>query len=285
MIYILIRILVGVVFYIFYKIAERSNCEPSKIGVTYFSIATILGLIYSLFTHSMTFNYKVILISIVCGLATSCAVYSFLLLIKVSKFGTSTIITNLSFLVPVMVSIFIFNEKPVFTVYISFALIVLTFYLLAETSKEKSEKKKIKIWLILAIIAMMASGVADTGPKLIEEFNLSSITVSYLSYSYFFALLPMLATCIKRRNYPGKKEWFLGLGLGTFGLTSMAFLVLTLKYIPATIAYPLVLISANIIIVLLSFFIWKEKLGIKQIFGVITGIAAAVLLNISILQR
>jgi drug/metabolite transporter (DMT)-like permease len=282
MIYIVIRILIGVVFYVFYKISERLNCDPAKITLSYFSVATFIALVYSFSTHNLVFNYKAIVIGFVCGLATSCAVYTFLLLIKFSKFGISAIISNLSFVIPVIVSIFAFKEKPSFTVYISFALIVLTFYLLAETSKEKDEKSKIKIWLMLAIIVMVTSGVADTGPKLIEELNLSNITMPYLSYSYFFALLPILGICIKRKSYPGKKEWLLGLGLGSCGLMSVAFLILTLKYIPATIAYPLVLITANVIIVILSFFIWKEKLNLKQIFGVFTGIAAAVLLNLSI---
>lgn len=282
MIYIIIRIAVIVVFFIFYKIAERLNCDPAKIGLSYFSIATLIALVYSISTHNLAFNYKAIVIGLVCGLTMSCAAYTFLLLIEVSKFGVSTIIANLSFIIPILVSVFVFKEKPTFAVYISFALIILTFYLLAETGKEKNEKNKTKIWVMLAIIVMVASGVVDTGPKLIEELGLSDITMSYLSYSYFFALLPMLGICIKRKSYPSKKEWLIGLGLGSFGLMSMAFLVLTLKYIPATIAYPLVLISANIIIVLLSFFIWKEKLKLKQIFGVITGIVAVVLLNLSI---
>ena len=282
MIYIIIRIAVNVVFFIFYKIAVKSNSAPAKIGLTYFSIATLIALVYSISTHNLVFDYKIVIIGLVCGLSSSCAVYAFILLIETSKFGVSTIIVNLSFIIPVLVSVFVFKEKPTFTVYISFVLIVLTFYLLAETGKEKGEKEKIKIWLMLAIIAMVAAGVTDTGPKLIEKLGLSDITMSYLSYSYFFALLPMLGICIKRKSYPGKKEWLVGLGLGSFGLMSLAFLVLTLKYIPATTAYPLVLVSANIIIVLLSFFIWKEKLKMKQIFGVSTGIAAVVLLNLSI---
>jgi drug/metabolite transporter (DMT)-like permease len=280
MIYIIIRIAAGVIFLIFYKIAERLNCDPVKISMSFFASAFIIALLYAIFTKNFIFNYKAFIIGAVGGLSACCAVYSFLLLIKVGKFGLSSIITNLSFFIPVLVSILIYKEKPTLIIYISFILIILTFYLLTETSSDADIKKRIKVWIILAIIAMVASGIADTGPKLIEELNLSSIMFSYLSYMYFFALIPMLSICIKRKKYPDRKEWLIGLGLGSFSLLTMVFLVLSLKFIPGTVAYPLVLISVNIIVVIISFFIWKEKLKLKQIFGVCTGIIAAVLLNL-----
>lgn len=282
MIYIIIRIAVGVIFLIFYKIAERLNCDPVKISMSFFTSAFIITLLYTIFTKNFIFNYKAFVIGLVGGLAVSCAVYSFLLLIKVGKFGLSSIITNLSFFIPVLVSILVYREKPTLIIYISFALIILTFYLLTETSNDTDTKKRIKIWIILAIIAMLASGIADTGPKLIEELNLTSIMFSYLSYMYFFALIPMLSICLKRKSYPDRKEWLIGFGLGSFSILTMVFLVLSLKFIPGTIAYPLVLISVNIVVVLLSFFIWKEKLRLKQIIGVCTGIIAAILLNLHV---
>lgn len=280
MIYIIIRIAAGVIFLILYKIAERLNCDPVKISMSFFASAFIIALLYTIFTKNFIFNYKVFIIGSVGGLAACCAVYSFLLLIKIGKFGLSSIITNLSFFIPVLVSILIYKEKPTLIIYISFVLIILTFYLLTETSSDADIKKRIKAWIILVIISMVTSGITDTGPKLIEELNLSGIMFSYLSYMYFFALIPMLSICIKRKKYPGRKEWLIGFGLGSFSLMTMVFLVLSLKFIPGTIAYPLVLILVNIIVVLVSFFVWKEKLKLKQIFGVCTGIIAAVLLNL-----
>ena len=129
---------------------------------------------------------------------------------------------------------------------------------------------------------MVLAGIADTGPKVIKELELSNISMSYLNYNYLFALIPTLSICIKRKSYPRKKEWIIGLVMGISLLFSMFFLVLTLRIIPGTVVYPLNKTIVDVVIVLLSFFIWKEKLNIKQIFGVCTAIIAALLLNLSL---
>lgn len=282
MTFIILGIIANIIYLIFYKISERSNCEPVKICFPLFFISTSIATLYALFTHNLIFNYKVLIIALVCGLALSYSVYSFLFLIKVGKFGLSLVITNLYFFIPVIVSIFIYKEKPTILIYTSFALIILTFYLLAETSKKIETNKRNKTWIILAIIVMLSSGIAYTGPKLIKELNLGNFTFSYLSYMYFFGLFPILIICIKRKCFPGKKEWLLGSGLGFFSFLTITFLIFSLKEVPATIVYPFVLISVGIVVVLLSFFIWKERLNLKQIIGVCTGIIAAVLLNLHI---
>jgi drug/metabolite transporter (DMT)-like permease len=282
MTFVILGIITNIIYLIIYKITERLNCEPVKICFPFFSVSTGIATLYALYTRNLIFNYKALIIALVCGLTLSYSVYSFLFLIKVGKFGLSLIITNLYFLIPVIISIFIYKEKPTILIYASFALIILTFYLLAETSKKIETNKRNKTWIILAIIVMLSSGIAYTGPKLIKELNLSNFTFSYLSYMYFFGLVPMLIICIKRKCFPGKKEWLLGSGLGFLSFLSLTFLIFSLKEVPGTIVYPLVLISVGIVVVLLSFFIWKERLNLKQIIGVCTGIIAAVLLNLHI---
>ena len=106
--------------------------------------------------------------------------------------------------------------------------------------------------------------------------------MTYLSYNYFFALAPTLAICIKRKSFPSKKEWLIGSGLGLTGLFGMFFLVLALDTVPGTIAFPLNIMVVNISIVILSYFIWKERLSIKQIIGVCTGIIATFLISLKV---
>jgi multidrug transporter EmrE-like cation transporter len=153
---------------------------------------------------------------------------------------------------------------------------------MAEKGENIGVVRKNRIWILLALLSMLLSGIADSGPKIIQELNLSNISMSYLGYNYFFALLPTLGISIKKKTFPGKKEWLIGAAMGVSILFSMFFLVMTLRTLPGTIVYPLNKTIVDVVIVLISVFIWKEKLKLKQILGVITAIAAIILLNISI---
>jgi drug/metabolite transporter (DMT)-like permease len=153
---------------------------------------------------------------------------------------------------------------------------------MAERSENETAARRNRIWILLALVSMILSGIADTGPKVIQELDLSSVSMSYLGYSYFFALLPTLGISIKKKVFPGRKEWLIGTGMGVSILFGMFFLVMTLRTLPGTIVYPLNKTIVDVVIVLISVFIWKERLRLKQIFGIITAIAAIILLNLSI---
>jgi len=268
--------------YILYKVSERLRCEPIKIALVQFISATICSLIYIFIFEGFRFNFYTLLIGAVGGMATYGAVHAFLVLIRLGNFGLSTVITNLSISIPILVSVVIFGEKPTFYTFIAFGLIILTFYLMAEKGEDEKSVKRNRTWILLALVSMVLSGIADSGPKIIQELDLSSISMSYLGYNYFFALIPTLGISIKKKVFPGRKEWLIGISMGVSILFSMFFLVMTLRSLPGTIVYPLNKTIVDLVIVLISVFIWKERLKLKQIFGIITAIAAIVLLNLSL---
>ena len=282
MIFFILTVFSNVSLYVLYKLSEKLGCEPIKIALIQFASATFTSLIYIYLMEGFHFNIYTLLIGIVGGMATYGAIHTFLILIKLGSFGLSTVITNLSISIPILVSIIIYRENPGVYTYIAFGLILITFYLMAEKGDTESLIKKNRIWMLLALASMVLAGIADSGPKIIQELDLSGISMSYLGYNYFFALLPTLAIAIKRKSFPGKKELIIGIGMGVSILFSMFFLVMTLRFMQGTIVYPLNKTIVDIIVVLISVLVWKEKLKVKQVLGVLAAIAAVFLLNIGI---
>ena len=111
MIFFILTVLSNITLFIFYKISERWDCEPVKIALVQFIVATITSGIYVYFVEGFAFNYKALIIGIIGGLATYGAIHSFLIVIRIGKFGLSTVITNLSISIPILVSIFVFRES------------------------------------------------------------------------------------------------------------------------------------------------------------------------------
>lgn len=272
----------NVLLCVFYKLSERFNCIPINIALTQFFSATLASLIYSYLVSGFSLNFVTVIIGFIGGIASFGAIYFFLNLIRLGKFSLSVVIINLSLLIPILISIFVFNERPTFLTYIAFILVIMTFFLFYEKDKNKDFNRKKFRWIILATLSMILSGIADSGPKIIEELGLSNISMNYLGYNYFFAFIPTLGVIIKKKSFPSKKEWLLGAGMGVSILFSMFFLVLVLQDNTGITVYPFNKIIVDIIIVLLSFFIWKERLNIKQFFGLLTAVGSVILLNIAL---
>ncbi|MCL5987145.1 MAG: EamA family transporter [Actinobacteria bacterium] len=221
------------------------------------------------------------MIAIITGLATFGAIISFLYLIKIGKFGLSWMLVNLSFSVPTLISIFVFGERPTISIYLALLLALVTLLLLFEIRRNEFRIKNIRTWTFLVLASMMLSGIADSGPKVIKEIAPGYAAMTFLSFNYLFALIPSIGFCIKRKEFPTRKEWLVGIGIGLSSLFSFLFLFLSLKTIPGTVVFPLSLTAVNVIVLLLSFIIWKERLNLKQVAGVFTAIIAAVLFNLN----
>jgi drug/metabolite transporter (DMT)-like permease len=280
MVFFILMILSNIALSILYKISERSGCRPEKIAFSQFVFATLASLVYILATNGLSFDIYLLIVGIIGGLATFGAVYIFLVLIKMGKFGLSIVIVNLSVSIPIIISIAVYKERPGIYTYLAFILIIATFFLMTETGRDKIELRKNRIWILLALASMVLSGIADTGPKVIQELGLSSVSMNYLGYNYFFAFLPILGISISKSSFPGRREWLIGGAMGISILFAMFFLVMTLRTIPGTIVYPLNKTLVDVIIIFIAFIAWKERLNLKQVFGVITAISSVVLLNI-----
>jgi drug/metabolite transporter (DMT)-like permease len=282
MIFLILAVSVNIVFTLLYKISERKNCHPVAIITSFFSVALITSTVYIYFTSKLVFDWRIFLIGAVGGLATYGAIHAFLVLLKLGKFGLSTVLVNLSLSIPVLVSILLYGERPSLTTYIAFGLTVITFFLIGENNSRGDRIKKFWLWFILVLTSMVLSGVADTGPKIIQELGLGDLAMNYLVFNYLFALIPTIFLGIRRKQFPKRKEWLIGSGLGLTGLFNMFFLTMALRAIPGTLAYPINITVVSIAIILLSYIIWKEKLNPRQIAGVITAITATVLISINI---
>ena len=282
MIYLILAVTINIFFTLLYKISERKKCNPIAIIFTFFSTALVASIIYIYINGNLKFDWRILLIGAAGGMATYGAIHAFLVLIKLGKFGLSTVLVNLSLSIPILASILFYGERPIVTTYIAFGLTILTFSLIGGNYKENGVFKNFWLWFILVISSMVLSGIADTGPKIIQEIGLGNYAMNYLVFNYLFALLPTLYLVLKNRIIPKKTDWLIGSGLGLTGLFNMFFLTLALKTVPGTLAYPINITIVSISIVVLSFLIWKEKLSLIQIGGVCTAIAATVLISINI---
>jgi len=282
MVFLILAVSVNILFTLLYKISERKNCHPVAVITSFFTVALVISVLYVYIAGRLVFDWRVLLIGALGGLATYGAIHAFLVLLRLGKFGLSTVIVNLSLSIPILVSIIFYGERPAVTTYIAFGLTVITFFLIGGNNKKQERIRHFWLWFILVLASMVLSGIADTGPKVIQELGLGDLAMNYLVFNYLFALIPTVILGIWRKQFPKRKEWLIGSGLGATGLFNMFFLTLALRTVPGTLAYPINITVVSIAIIILSYIIWHERLNIRQIAGVITAISATVLISINI---
>lgn len=195
----------------------------------------------------------------------------------------TVLIVNMSMIIPVCVSYFVFDEKLSPLRILGIILTVITFFIVTEF---KGGKKSSKRWLLLSVMTMLADGGAKIVLKFFGESAWRDEREAFVSCAYIAAAIVSLAfyliTLRKGKGISIKRspQIFLvaaitGVILALFQLVN-AFAV---KTVDGTFLFPAYTGGFIVFSVFTSVFIFKEKLNLKQIIGLIIGLLALVLMN------
>jgi len=85
---------------------------------------------------------------------------------------------------------------------------------------------------------------------------------------------------LRRLRYR-KPEILLGSVLGFFNVFTLFFTLLALSVVPAVVFFPTSLCSLIILNLFISWMLWKEKLIMRQLFGIALAMAVVILVNLN----
>ena len=192
--------------------------------------------------------------------------------------GITIAAMRLSLLLPVLLSVFMYSEYlnalKLFGVLLVFGAMALLIPL----------NRNVKIgninasWLL--VVTFVLSGFADASLKIYEEeFSLSLNESTFMGFVFLGAFVIGTVLCFLRKGPVIKRqEALLGALIGIPNLYSSIFLIYALGGISGSIAYPIVNILNVLGGTLLGLFVWGDKVTVKQWAGIITAIAAIILL-------
>lgn len=154
--------------------------------------------------------------------------------------GVTITAMRLSLLVPVLLSVYFYNEYLTVLKTAGVVLVFVALFLL------KPKKTGIKVgnlnagWLLLIIFVL--SGFADASLKIYEEeFSTQLNELMFMGFVFTGAFLVGITACIlKKGPLVTKEEFKLGSLIGFPNLYSSIFLIYALSDISGSIAYPLV---------------------------------------------
>lgn len=200
-----------------------------------------------------------------------------LLQINVKRNGVvmSSTFMKLGVLVPMVVSIGFFGEKPEAIQLLGFCLAILAIILINFEKEQTTMGFKAGLILLL-----LAGGGGDAMSKVFEVLGNPALSEQFLLYTFGSALILCICLMAVKKEKMEKKAFFWGLLIGIPNFYSAKFLLKALGSVPAVITYPTYSIATIVVVSLTGIVFFKEKVGKRQKIAMGIIFVALALLNI-----
>jgi len=278
MIYLILAILSSALVSIIMRLSEKHvSGNVGMLAVNYLMCITIAGIgsgMGNLFPQVEGFGFTLAL-----GLFNGLLYLAgfVLLQINVKRNGVvmSSTFMKLGVLVPMIVSIGFFGEKPEIFQVLGFILAVAAIILINFEKEQTTMEFKAGLILLL-----LAGGGGDAMSKVFEVLGNPVLSEQFLLYTFGSALILCTGLMVYKKEKLGIKEVLFGLLIGVPNFYSAKFLLKALGSVPAVITYPTYSIATIVVVSLTGVLFFKEKVGKRQKIAMGIIFVALALLNI-----
>ena len=185
---------------------------------------------------------------------------------------------RLGVMVPTIISIAFFGERPSWIEIIGILLVLIAVSVMNIPSEKTEIKAKPAIGLLL--LSLLFGGISDSMSKVFEQYGTRALDDWFMGVTFFSAFIICLATSILRKETIGKRELLLGFALGVPNYISSLLLLKALATVSAYIAYPTYSVGAILVVITISVLFFRERISGWSRIGIVLIITAIIMLNI-----
>ncbi len=242
----------------FFKETEKRNLNRYWVTSANYVVATGVGI--WMVIQSPPDQLPPVSFFAMAGIAGYLFFESFLLYQKnVRKFGASLtgFYGKLGILLPVILSLAVFQEWPTRFQSVGIALAILAIGIANRTGKGKFE------WAVPLLLFFLFNGMAEFMNKGFEASFSLSLRPLWLTSVFGIALIFSLGKSLSQGK-PARSIWAWGVGIGVTNLFSSFFLIQALVQLPAAVVFPSFGVGSMLLIYLGSAGFYREKLTRMQ---------------------
>ena len=262
------------------KYSDTKKGDPIVLLAGNYLVASIIAFVILLFTESKSFSIETLLFGSVLGLLFIISFFIYAKAISYAGTGLATTSSRLSVIIPIVLSIIIFNEKPQFNHVIGFVFTLITFIFFYYSVKGNHKDGDGIMKYLVLIGVFIGIGINDFAMKVFKNWRPLAeeqyFVLFIFSSAFIYSSIYILVKRIKIEKHTS--DW--GLVLGVPNVLSTIFLLGALSLLPAILVYPLMNVGIIVLTTLLAFIIWKEKLNRWGILALGSGILAILFLSL-----
>lgn len=252
-------------------------------------LCTVIGLVLVFVTEGFgIFNQPLAMlwISGLSGAATAVFVVTWLISVKKSAYMMLDIFLMLGVLIPIVACSIFFEEPIKSTQWLGIGVLFAAVLIMCSynnTIKTKITPSSFALLLLCGI----ANGVADFSQKIFKQKIPNGSTAVFNFYTYLFAALVLAAIFFlwpkseeEQDNSSLKKMVGYITLMALFLFANSYFKTLAAGYLDAVVLYPLNQGCALILSALMASVLFKEKLTVKAVIGILTAFAGLLIINL-----
>ncbi len=243
-------------------------------------VAAVISLIYIAGTSNAAYSLSALLFGSLLAFLFVFAFFAFAMAVKAAGTALATVSSRLSVIVPIVLSIVIYNEQPSLWQNAGFLLTVITIIFFYFSLRGNTSGKLNLTDYFYLFMVLMGIGINDFCMKVFSNWRPANEEPLFLLSIFGFSFLYTSAIVRIKKIGFDKQTFFRGAILGVPNMFSSFFLLGALAQLPAIFVYPVTNIGIILLTALGAYLIWKEGLNKSGRWALISGMLAILLLSI-----
>ncbi len=207
--------------------------------------------------------------------------------LKLGPLSITSFLFAMCMIIPIIISAFVYDEKLGTIQVVAFVLMLISIYFINFAQSHSKEGYFSKKWIIYCIIGFLVNGILQFTMKSysIEVENASTSQFIFIAYivCLLLSFIPFVSKNL-RDDFKAMSinKWFIALAIA-LGLTNFFgnfFFTMASSMFMAQVVFPINNGGTVMLSVVLGMLLFKEKLKVKAIIGIVIGVIAIVLLSI-----
>lgn len=271
MVYIALSVIQSVLIFITFKLFDRYRIDTLQAIVVNYLVATVMGFLLS--TTDWTLpglpGFKWFSTSLVLGIMFIGTFFFFAMAAQKVGVAVTSVASKMSLVIPVIISMIVWDESLSWVRAAGILLAVLSFYLVFRTNTPNHWNSRL---FYLPILVFIGNGLVDTTMKFADHYYIGNDLVLFLSMvfatSFFLGMCILAYRAANRRVVIELKNFPAGMFLGLINFGSTFYMLKAISVFESSVVFPV----TNAAIVGLSgiagYFGFREKLTWINISGI-----------------
>lgn len=257
---------------------QKGNLSLGLVGSLYI-VSSFLTLIFLLFSQgSLFFSKSIIVWGVFGGIGGAIAFLLFVNALKIGHYGFSVSIVPASFLIPVIFSIIFWKEALEISRGIGIIFVLFGIFLITSLGSSLGEEQK-RLWAKWVTFiggAFFFNGIPQISQSVVARLQGSNY-LSFLFINYISgAILLLIFLTLRRQSFGRTVIWGIGGAVGS--ILGCYFTLRSLETLSETIVFPISIGGPVTVGVILSRFLFGERINKRGYLGIISGIIGIVIL-------
>ena len=267
-----------------YKVAERKpDCRTPSVQLFMFLAAVVLAAPLALATEGFVTDWRVIALGAGAGLLMLATMRWFFLAMERGGLAIGWTFVSLAIVIPVVASIWIWNEIPNRYQVVGMLLVIPCVLLFGDLRLSvRGDRRR---WLLLVVGACLTTGILFVANKAVARLpvmpgHAGAHVVNYLVWTFLTGGVGLSVLGEWRHVRLRSAETGVGIIMGVLNVVGVWAFIKALEVMPGVVFFPVKAVCGVILTSALAVLIWKERLSARQVAGIVVGALSVLLVNL-----